>query len=272
MAASRSYDAGTAHRDLETEIERLRAQTLLSWEKEARNLSWFGLEDGMAVLELGSGPGFTSEQLLNMVPQGTVTAVEIDSTLTEKAKQYLKGTEPERLRIIEASAADTGLEDNSFDFAVARFLFQHLDDPVGVAKETLRVLKPGGKLVVTDLDDDLFGLLEPPIPELPTVFKKWGRMQAERGGDRTVGRRLWRILEVAGFQQLDLEAVVFHSDALGLEPFLAQLNADRLRPLVDAGLLSEQDFADARDSFDRFGSAPKPFVLLILLMACGEKC
>jgi hypothetical protein len=29
------------------EFERLRAQVLLSWEKESRTLAWFGLQDGM---------------------------------------------------------------------------------------------------------------------------------------------------------------------------------------------------------------------------------
>ena len=55
MKDSGSYDAGRSHRDFESEMGRLRTQALLSWEKEARALGWYGLQDGMSVLELGSG-------------------------------------------------------------------------------------------------------------------------------------------------------------------------------------------------------------------------
>ena len=48
----------------EAEVKRLASQARGGWGKEARTLSWFGLQDGMSVLELGSGPGFITEQLL----------------------------------------------------------------------------------------------------------------------------------------------------------------------------------------------------------------
>ena len=55
MAAEGSYQASTYNLELDAEIQRLKAQVLLSWEKEARTLKWFGLADGMNVLEAGSG-------------------------------------------------------------------------------------------------------------------------------------------------------------------------------------------------------------------------
>ena len=85
MATSGSYDASDAHRDFDSEVARLRTQVLLSWKKEARTLAWFGMQDGMSVLELGSGPGFVTEQLLEMLPGSQVTTLEIDPELISKA-------------------------------------------------------------------------------------------------------------------------------------------------------------------------------------------
>ena len=53
MSASGSYQLPASHRDAQAEIERLAAQAHSGWDKEARSLSWFGLKDGMSVLELG---------------------------------------------------------------------------------------------------------------------------------------------------------------------------------------------------------------------------
>ena len=77
---------------LDRELERLRDQALISWPVEVRNLKSFGLRDNMSVLEVGSGPGFVTEQLVDLVPVGSVTALEIDPVLIEKARAYLGQT------------------------------------------------------------------------------------------------------------------------------------------------------------------------------------
>ena len=58
MPAEGSYQVSTYNLELEREIQRLKAQVLLSWEKEARTLKWFGLADRVNVLEAGSGRDF----------------------------------------------------------------------------------------------------------------------------------------------------------------------------------------------------------------------
>jgi ubiquinone/menaquinone biosynthesis C-methylase UbiE len=262
---------GESHRGVARELDRLRAQALLAWEKEARTLAWFGLEDGMSVLELGSGPGFVTEQLLALLPTSSITALEIDPKLIEKAKQYLGEGAGERLSMVEASITDTGLPDNHFDFAIARMLFQHLPDPIVAAREVLRVLRPGGKLAIIDIDDAVWGLIDPPLPELERVFELYGRAQAARGGNRLVGRGLWRILEAAGFEALDLEVVAAHSDALGVEAFLPQFDPERLTPLVKAGLMSEGELHQLREAREEFLAAERPTILMVLMMACGSK-
>ncbi len=158
MEAAGSYDQHASHRDVTAEIQRLAAQACLGWDKESRTLSWFGLEDGMSVLELGSGPGFVTAQLLDLVPSSPVTCLEMDAALLKQAEDYLHEKANHRVQFVEGSVMDTRLEANQFEFAYARLLFQHLPDPIGAAKEIWRVLKPGGKLVTNDIDDELFGL------------------------------------------------------------------------------------------------------------------
>ena len=271
MAISGSYTIRKAGHGLGRELERLRAQALVAWEKEARLLAWFGLQDGMSVLELGSGPGFVTEQLLALLPSSRITALEVALVMIEKARQYLGDGFSDRLRFVEASITDTGLPDNSFDLATARMLFQHLSDPVDAAREVLRVLRPGGKLVITDIDDAVWGLTEPDIPEMDLIVEKFGQAQAARGGNRLIGRQLWRILEAAGFVDLDVDIVIAHNDALGLEPFMPQFDLRRLSFLVESGALSEQQVEQIHASREVFFAADRPYVMMLLWMACGQK-
>ncbi len=257
--------------NLDAESRRLRAQAALTWQKEARTLSWLGLQDGMEVLELGCGPGFITEQLLDLLPHGRVTALDIAPGAIASARQYLHGKADDRLTFVQASIMDTGLPENSYDFAIARFIFQHLPDPLGAAEEVRRVLRPGGKLAIIDSDDGIVGIIDPPVPGMQTTIEKFGKVQESRGGNRLVGRRLLRILKSAGFTGTDFEVVAAHSDALGLEPFLPQFSPGRLLVLTNAGLMSEQDVQDARAEYDAFLNSPEPMIMMLLLLACGAK-
>jgi ubiquinone/menaquinone biosynthesis C-methylase UbiE len=60
----------------------------------------------------------------------------------------------------------------TFDFAAARFLFQHLTDPVSAAREVHRVLKPRARLVIIDVDDDCWGMVDAAIPGLATIRER----------------------------------------------------------------------------------------------------
>lgn len=97
-------------------------------------------------------------------------AVEIDPILVLRAKHQLQDKIAKRLQIIEGSVMDTGLKESCFDFAVARLLFQHLPDPSRAVKDILRVLKPGGKLVIIDIDQDIQSIVDPPISKFLSLL------------------------------------------------------------------------------------------------------
>ena len=267
----RSYDVSQTHRSRDAEIQRLAAQARLGWAKEARTLSWFGLRDGMSVLDLGSGPGFIAEKLLEMLPSSSITCLDIDPSLIADAQAYLQDKGGDRVRFVVASVTETTLPDDSFDFVYARLLFQHLPDPVRAAKEVWRILKPGGKFVIYDIDDAMSGVTSPEIPEWPTILERFAQVQAAQGGNRYIGRELWRVLDAAGFRNLDLEVTATHSDALGIEPFLPQMDPDRLLPLVQMGIFPEEEMERIRASHDRFLESPNPYILMLSLMVGGEK-
>ena len=270
MSDTGSYDK-KVHRNLKSEMERLAAQAIPGWKKESRTLSLLGVSDGMSILEVGSGPGYVTKQLLTSFPESHITCLETDADMLEKAKHLIDKKDSDRVRFVQGSVMDTDLANDQFDVAYARLLFQHLTDPVAAAKSIFDLLNPGGRLIINDIDDEVFGVFNPALAGLPEIIESFGKAQSERGGDRHIGRRLWRILETAGFSHLELEMLMNHSGSAGIESFTTQLDPDRFQSLVDDKLLSGQSLAKFRVSLEDFENSPDAFAMWISFMACGQK-
>lgn len=273
MSGNSSYNV-SIFTNLDRETERLRTQALRTWSKEARMLGWYGLRDGLSVLELGSGPGFVTEQLLDWLPHSPITTVEIAPEMIERAARYLGDKGAGRLRIVHADLMQSGLPENALDFVISRFLFQHMADPVAVAREVRRLLKPGGKLVMIDVDDGLWGIADPERPEDGEWMAKGIAAQAARGGDRLVGRKFLRILSDAGYAHHEFDVVVYHSDMAG-ERFREQVremvNPEDMQLAIANGEVTREEADRIIAEDEKWLTSDHPLLLYTLFMSCGEK-
>ncbi|WNR44904.1 class I SAM-dependent methyltransferase [Paenibacillus roseipurpureus] len=268
---ARNATSHSPHDHTDAELQRLKEHALLGWDKEYRTLKWFGLENGMKILEVGSGRGFVTEKLLDHLPQSEITSLDIDDASLTKAKAMLSHIPESRLTFIRSSVYETTLPDNQYDFAIARLLFLHLHDPLQAALEIKRVLKPGGKLVIIDIDDGIFGALQPDLEVLPSILKKLGQLTASRGGNRRIGRGLPRLLANSGFTNIDMESVVQHSDLHGIEGFIRKLDIGRFGGLYMKGVIAQEEFEELAKSYDTFVESPDAHAMMIFFMACGTK-
>lgn len=107
-----------------------------------------GVELGDNVLEIGAGPGLTTELLRSIVPR--LTAVEIDARLVKALKSRLFGTD---VVIVRGDALSLPFSDASFSGVLALTMLHHVPSPElqdRVLKEVSRVLRPGGMFVGVD--------------------------------------------------------------------------------------------------------------------------
>ncbi len=268
---SSTYDIRKATLGYQEEVERLKVQAMMGWQKEFRNLQWYGLQNGMSVLELGSGPGFVTEQLANILPDSEITALEIDSMLLDEARNRLHYIPSSRLHFVQESVYDTGLPDNSYDFAVARLLFLHLHHPLKAAQEIYRILKPGGKLVIIDIDDGMFGAIYPDIMLLPSVLRKLADYQASKGGNRYIGRSLPRLLARTGYIDLDIDTITQHSDLHGVEGFKRQFDINRFKGFYQKGIINIEEFEQLKQASENMNDSPEAYAMMNFVMAYGKK-
>ena len=105
---------------------------------------------GSTVLEVGCGPGTFAERIVAC----EVTCLDPIPAMLDVARNRVndsraaRGEEP--ANFIEGTAEEIPLPDNSFDVVCCLFSFRDFQDKRKGLEEILRVLKPGGKLLICD--------------------------------------------------------------------------------------------------------------------------
>jgi ubiquinone/menaquinone biosynthesis C-methylase UbiE len=113
---------------------------------------------GDDVLEVGPGPGLTTDLLRAQVPR--LTAIEIESEPARKLAERLAGT---NVTVVSHDATAMPFEDARFSGAVMFTMFHHVPTPElqdRLLGEIARVLRPHGVLIASDsvASDDLRAL------------------------------------------------------------------------------------------------------------------
>lgn len=105
-----------------------------------RDLGGIGATDSL--LEIWCGGGDLTAQLATLA--GRVTGADYSTKLIEAAR----ARHPD-LDFAASDAVELGFDDETFDVVVSNFTAHHYDDPARTFGETRRVLKAGGRLLVT---------------------------------------------------------------------------------------------------------------------------
>jgi SAM-dependent methyltransferase len=198
-----------------------------------------GLKPGMRVADLGCGVGMVTTLLAELVgPTGQVVGVDFSGAQIAQARELLPSG-VSNVRFIEASATETGLPHESFDFVYCRFLLLHLTDPEQALREMHNLLKADGILVCED--GDLTSAGSEPPSALDAFSDLFGRLGPTWGVDYTLGRQLFHMVLAADFSKPEItfnQPVV----ARGESKRLLELSVAEAGPaFVEAGLITSEE-------------------------------
>lgn len=115
-------------------------------------LSEIALPDGAHAVEMGSGTGHVTCDLIDMTNARTAHGIEPSLIMVRRARDYHAGR-PE-VTFTVGDATRTGLPDASCDLVVMHTLLCHVPGPERAVQEAARILKSGGILAICDGDYD----------------------------------------------------------------------------------------------------------------------
>jgi ubiquinone/menaquinone biosynthesis C-methylase UbiE len=136
------------------------------------------------VLEIGFGPGQAIQEVAKLTRRGLVTGIDLSEVMVSQAsKRNAAAIRAGHVMLQQGAESPLPFEDDKFNKAFAVNSIQFWSRPIEGLQEIRRVLKPGGRVVIT-------------------IQPVWAKTEAEV---RMVGEKLELQLKQAGFKQVRLE-------------------------------------------------------------------
>ncbi len=135
------------------------------------------LEPGHSVLEIGPGPGYFSAAVARAIPAGRLALLDLQREMLRKARRQVRRPGLANVDFTVGSASQLPYRRASFDRAFLVAVLGEVPDAGGCVREIARVLRPGGRLVVTELPGDPDALS---LHELIALVEPYGFRVIER--------------------------------------------------------------------------------------------
>ncbi len=113
------------------------------------------LKPDLQVADIGAGSGFITEGLANLAIQ--ITAIDESESMLQVMAEKFKTQS--NIKYVVSESENIQIATNQLDYALANMYLHHVERPAVAISEIYRTLKPGGKLIITDLDKHNFDFL-----------------------------------------------------------------------------------------------------------------
>jgi ubiquinone/menaquinone biosynthesis C-methylase UbiE len=243
-------------------------------EQVLRQAAWAGIGEGMHVLDAGCGVGKTSSILKELVGEaGRVTGIDQSAERLKKARSRYQR---EGIHFLQQDLTKPILTTEQYDAVWMRFLLEYFaDDPLTLVRNVAAKLKPGGIMVLADLDRNSlnhYGLSERLGRTIEDVI---GCLERYSNFDPYAGSKLYAHLFDLGFQDIRITTEAHHLiyGEISLEDRSNWLSKLEVAAKSSGSTFSEYngDFSAVRKEFLQFLDNPRRFIFTPIIICRGIK-
>jgi SAM-dependent methyltransferase len=205
-------------------------------------------------------------------PAGAVVALDRSAARLADGRRLASSAGIGNLSFLEGDLEDEPREPGGFDLVWCRFVFEYLSEPDRVLERLIRWARPGGKIVLGDVD----GAVQFHHPIAPDLEAEMDRVLAALAGryDPFAGRKLYHRMHQQGLGDLAVHVQPYHLYA-GAAPAADLRNwEEKFRTIRQAGIAALGGAA----AYDRFTAryldhlaSPETFTYSTLILVEGMR-
>jgi SAM-dependent methyltransferase len=228
--------------------EHLRRMAEFNKERKQQTYGWMGVQPGHQVLDVGCGAGMDTVPLAQIVgPTGRVVGIDLDEAMLASADERAREAGVDgwvEHRLVDAAAMP--FADDTFDALHSERLFMHLYNPEQVLAEMVRVAKPGGTIVVIDMDGGTYSVDTPETD----IERRYERCWADLHANGYAGRQLYGLCVRAGLVDVQAYPLATAIHDIGLARYMLK-TADVDRAALETGVLTQEELDRFHASLER---------------------
>lgn len=174
------------------------------------------LKEGETVLDLGSGAGIDCFLAAKKVGRnGQVIGVDMTPEMIEKAKENAKKSNYSNVEFRLGEIENLPVDDDSVDVIISNCVINLVPDKAKAFKEALRVLKPNGRLMISDI------VL---LKELPEFIRKSVEAYVGCVAGAMMKEEYIEAIKTAGFKEVKIiNEASFPSELITCDPTIKKI-------------------------------------------------
>jgi len=226
---------------------------------------------GAEVLSVGCGPGVILRAVTDLDSSIRATGIDVSEDRLEQARE--KNRKNSRVKFVCGDAQSMEFQSDSFDLVYCRMLLQYLKEKERAVSEMARVCKPGGTVLLQDLDGQLLWHYPEDASVKRTLEKVVAALTAS-GFDPFVGRKLFWLAQNVGLTNIEVHAECYHLIAGEADPHILkqwELKLEIAKPQLARVLGSEREAEEQSRAFLEYLRRPDTLTYSTVFTVAGEK-